>query len=76
MKTTLAVSLLFVLGSLSAFAAESGNSDRERDATPSTNGVTARKTASKLTTDGKLDEAVWSLPMTASSTWLPKAEAR
>ena len=30
MKTTLAVSLLFVLGSLSAFAAESGDSDRER----------------------------------------------
>ena len=30
MKPTLAVSLVFVLGSLSAFAAESGDSDRER----------------------------------------------
>jgi len=34
-------------------------------AAPPATAVTARKTSSKLTIDGKLDEAVWSLPMTA-----------
>ena len=39
-------------------------SDRAATPPPATS-VTARKTSSKLTIDGKLDEAAWSLPMTA-----------
>jgi len=52
---------------LSAETAGEGSGAASPDAAaaqPAT-AVTARKTASKLTIDGKLDETAWSLPMTA-----------
>jgi hypothetical protein len=50
---------------LSSESAAGGAGSADAAILPATS-LTARKTLSKLTIDGKLDEAVWSLPMTAS----------
>jgi len=54
------------VGSSSGAASPDAGAPVDRSAaSPPATAVTAKKTLSKLTIDGKLDEAVWSLPMTA-----------